>query len=398
MAIDQTALDANYASLQQTLDNQYGTPPPPRGPIGEIATGIKRGALVGLPSLIGGALKYASEPGNALYNAGQGMVSSAEARGQAPDLSLNPEQHGTIVNALASGGEMLAPSVAVPLAVGGAAALAGAAPFTATALAALGGGALFGAEAGQQTLEKGRKAGLPEETAREAARLNAATTVAAQSGMGMIGGQMLGTVGRTLMPMFKSESASLAASTLGELAGTNGVLKPALKATATGMVEGTALNAGQSALSTGIENAYGVDNTTTPGQSALDLLAADAGPDGAHGPARAGLARAERARRQDPHRFACRTRKRPRRSARSSPTRMPRGWPRTIRPRPRRSARTRRTRSTTSWRCRWTAACCRPTSCARPRPPGWTRSRVRWVRCPSAKGPPRRRAKSMRPI
>lgn len=237
-------------------------PPPPRSALGEVGTGIKRGALVGLPSLIGKTMQYASDPGNKLYEMGRGLVSNAESRGERSDLALRPQEHGTVVNALAAGGEMLAPSVAIPLAVGGGAALAGLTPFAATAAAAAAGGALFGAEAGQTTLEKGRAAGLDDATAKEAARVNAATTMASQTGLGMIGGQLLGTFGRTGRSILTRESAPLAERTLADLAGTNGVLKPLLKQMPLSTAEAVGVNAAQSAASAGIERAYGVDNTS----------------------------------------------------------------------------------------------------------------------------------------
>lgn len=255
----------------------------PRGALGEIGTGIKRGALVGLPSLIGGAMKFVSEPGQAMFERGQGMVSSAEQRGTRADLSLQPEAHGTVVNALAAGGEMLAPSLAIPAAVGVGAAAAGASPFLATGAAALAGGALFGAEAGQQTLERGRAAGLDEASAREAARLNAATTVAAQAGMGMIGGQMLGTVGRTMLPFFKRESGELAARTLADLTGASGVIKPLAKSMAVGSAEAVGVNAAQAAASAGIEQSFGIPGAT-PGEAAADSVAPTLGLTALMGP------------------------------------------------------------------------------------------------------------------
>lgn len=236
-------------------------PPPPRSAVGEVFTGVKRGALVGLPSMVGRALQYTSEPGRPVYEAGRGMVSSAEERGQSRDLSLRPEEHNAVTNALAAGGEMLAPSVAIPAAAGLAAAGAGASPFVATALAATAGGALFGAEAGQTTLEKGRKAGLDEDTARAAARLNAGTTMAAQTGMGMVGGQLLGTFGRTLGRTVSREGETLAAQTMADLMGTGGVLKPLAKTMAATTGEAVAINALQAEGSSAIERAYGVDNT-----------------------------------------------------------------------------------------------------------------------------------------
>jgi hypothetical protein len=196
------------------------TPPAePRGALGEIGAGVKRGALVGLPSMVGSALKYMSEPGRPVYEAGQGMVSSADTRGQRADLSLQPEQHNAVVNALASGGEMIAP-LAIPLAVGGAAALALAPlPFVATGARRSRAARCSAPSRASAPSIRGAPRAWMTATAREAARINAATTMAAQTGMGMIGGQLLGTFGRTANSIIGREGADLATRTLGDLVG-----------------------------------------------------------------------------------------------------------------------------------------------------------------------------------
>lgn len=277
MANLQDELSANYAAEQAALTNAHFNPQPvaPRGVMGEIGTGLKRGALVGLPTMVGKALQYTGAPGDRVHDFGQGMVTSADTRGAQPSLTMRPEEHGTVVNALASGAEMLAPSLAPAAAVGLGIAAAGASPFIATVGAAAAGGALFGAETGQNTLEKGRKAGLDEPTALEAARLNAATTMAAQTGMGMIGGQLLGTFGRTMNRTIGRESAPLVERTLADLAGSDGVLKPLLKQFPLTTAEAVGVNAAQAAGAAQIEKSYGVDDTsplTAAGESIAPTL------------------------------------------------------------------------------------------------------------------------------
>lgn len=258
-------------------------PAPPRGTLGEIGAGIKRGALVGLPSLVGGALQYASSPGNTLYETGRGMVRSAETRALRPDLAAQPEGRGAVVNALASGGEMLAPALAIPLAIGGGAAALGAAPLTATVAAAVGGGALFGAEQGQRTLDAVKAAGKDDATATEAARINAATTMASQTALGMVGGQLLGTFGRVASGMLKRDSAALASRTLGDLAGTDGVLKPLARQLPVSAAEAVGLNAAQAAGVAEVERRYGVEGASPVG-AAIDSIGPTLGMTALMGP------------------------------------------------------------------------------------------------------------------
>lgn len=245
-------------------------PEAPRGAIGEIVTGGKRGALVGLPSLVGNALKYISEPGQGVYDFGQGMVDSANVRAQRPDLQAQTEGRSGVTNALASGAEML-PSVLPLVAMGAGAATLGAPALAATGISAVAGGALFGAEAGQRTLEKGREAGLSEPVAREAARLNAGVTMAGQTALGMVGGQALGVVGKSLGRAVGIEGQALASGTLADLTGTSGVLKPFLKQMPLITGEAVATNAAQAAASAEIERRYGAD-TASPVDAALESV------------------------------------------------------------------------------------------------------------------------------
>lgn len=279
MAINQTtvipdAIDPRTVTIDQ--------PAPPRGALGEIGTGIARGFAVGLPSVVGGALKYISEPGQGVFEFGKGMVESAEKRGQSAGLTLAPQEHGSVVNALASGGEMLAPALPIIAAGLGTAAL-GAPALLATGVAATSGGALFGAEAGQRTLEKARAAGVDEATAREAARLNAGVTMAGQTALGMVGGQALGVIGKSLGRAVGVEGQALANSTMADLTGTSGVLMPYLKQLPLVAGEAVATNAAQGAASAEIERRYGAD-TVSPIDAALESVAPTLGMTALMGP------------------------------------------------------------------------------------------------------------------
>lgn len=247
---------------------------PERTALGEIGTGFARGALVDLPTLLGQASQFVSPTGSGINQFGQGMVQSAAARGQQASLTLNPAAHGGVVNALASGAEAV-PSVAAPLAIGGLAALAAPEALAGGALAAgvgaVSGGALFGAQAGQQTLEKAQAKGLSPEAAQTASRLNAASTFATQVGLGLVGGKVLGVAGTALGRVIGTEGAPLAGDILNGLTGQGGIIAPTLKAAAGGAIEGVGLGAVQSATSAAIENAYGVDNTD-PLEAAKDSI------------------------------------------------------------------------------------------------------------------------------
>ena len=241
---------------------RFDPPPGPRGALAEIGTGFARGALVGLPTLAGQAMQFASEPGNKVYEFGKSLVTSAEERGQKPSLTLQPEGRGMVTNALASGAEMLAPGLAVPVAIGAGAAAAGASPFVAGGAAIAGAGALFGAQAGQATLDKAEKADADPVAAQTAARLNAAQTFAAQTALGAVGGSLLGVFGKQMGALFTKEAGPLAESTMKALTGTGGVLKPMAKELPLAAAEGVGINMGQAALSQTIENRYGIDNTS----------------------------------------------------------------------------------------------------------------------------------------
>lgn len=265
------------AAIQPTQfnpgNNPVTAPGADRGPLGEIGTGLARGALVDLPTLVGQAAQFASPTGSTVGNFGQGLVASAAARGQAPGLTLNPALHNGLTNALASGAEQI-PSVVAPIAAGlaGVAALPVELPALAGAgIAAAAGGALFGAQAGQQTLEKAQAKGLSPEAAQTASRLNAATTFATQVGLGLAGGHVLGVAGTALSKVVGLDGAPLVGDILGQLTGQNSILAPTLKAAAIGGAEAVGAGAAQSAASAAIEQHYGVDDTS-PLAAAADSI------------------------------------------------------------------------------------------------------------------------------
>lgn len=272
MAVDQDALNANFAGLQQAItDAHFTAPQAPRGALAEIGTGVARGFLSGLPTLGGQALKYTDQPGGTAYGIGEHLTRFGEEMAQKPWLAAQPGSHGAVTNALATGGEMLGPVLAPLAAIAAPAALAGAALPTAVMAGSVGGGLMFGASAGQDTLDKAKAAGVDPETAKTAARLNAGQVAATQVGLGLVGGQMMGVAGSALNKLAGRSTAALAADVMGDLTGTAGVVKPFLKQLPMSTAEGVAINAAQMAGTAGIEKAYGIDERT-PGDAALESI------------------------------------------------------------------------------------------------------------------------------
>lgn len=276
---------AATGGVDPVLSNLADSPAavPTRGALGELGTGLARGAVVDLPRLIGQGLRYASSPGRPVYNAGQGMVASADQRGQAPGLTLQPQAHGPVLNALAGGAEAI-PAVLGTVGLGMAGAAAGLPAAGAAALTALGAGTMFGASAGQDTLDKASAAGVDPEAAKTAARLNAASTFALQAGMGLVGGRTLGVFGNALNKIVGKDAGELAANTLSELTGRAGVVAPVLKQLPYTAAEATAINAGQAATTAGIEQHYGIDKTS-PVDAAIASIPSSLGLTAVLGPA-----------------------------------------------------------------------------------------------------------------
>ena len=252
---------------------QVMPPEQPRSTLAEIATGAMRGAVVGLPRLAGQAMQYASDPGERVYEYGKGLAESAEKRGQKPSLTLQPEGRGMVTNALASGAEMLAPSLAPAVAIGMGTAAAGASPFLAGGAALVGMGTLFGAQQGQSTLDKAEKAGIDpnSEPAKTAARINAAQTFATEAAAGYLGGRLLGVFGKSMGQLFTKEAGPLAETTLKALTGRAGALKPLAKELPFTMAGEVGTEMVQEAGVAAVENAYGIDNAA-PWESAKQVI------------------------------------------------------------------------------------------------------------------------------
>lgn len=147
-------------NLEDLLVEDYpelsDTPPPEakRGVVGEVVTGLKRGATVHLPAMIGQVGKWFSEPGALMYEAGESLNTEAQIRGSHPDRQLQPEAHGMVTNSLAGGAEMLVPSVGPQVvAVLGDVLFPPAAPYF-HGMAAAGTGTLYGASQAQDTYER----------------------------------------------------------------------------------------------------------------------------------------------------------------------------------------------------------------------------------------------------
>lgn len=239
------------------------SPEAPRGALSEIATGVKRGAVVDLPSMVGKSLKYISDPGKRVYNFGQSIDESADARGQNANLQLQPEQHGGVVNALAAGAEAL-PALAgsAAVAAGGVAALPLELPTAVATALTLGGMALPSAlESGQTTLETAKDKHVPEDKVLAAARLNAGLTFASQTALGVIGGRLLGKGATIIGNQVKRDAIPLAEQTLAELTGSGSVLKPYLRQLPISAAEAAGVGAAQAASTTAVNNKYGIDDT-----------------------------------------------------------------------------------------------------------------------------------------
>lgn len=235
---------------------------PARGALGEIGSGFLRGALVNLPTMAGQALQYAGAS-----SLGPRITALGQAASQMPIVQPHPEGHGAVVNALSSGAEMVAPVFAPLAAVAGAALAAPVEiPAAAIGIAGAGAGALLGAgAAGQQTLEKGEKAGVAPDAAAQAARLNAGSTLATQFGLGLVGGRVLGAFGGAISRAVGTEGGDLAGQIIGQMTGTGGVVGPALRAAAEGAALNTGIGAVQAGATAAIERNAGIDN-----QSPLD--------------------------------------------------------------------------------------------------------------------------------
>lgn len=222
----------------------------PRSALGEIGSQLKAGVVAEVPQQLGQAIQYISDPGRPLYEYGKGVADRAKARGEQPEYVAHPDEHNAVTNALAGGARMLAPSIAAPAAV---AAAATALPVSGPVAAGI--GATLGVlptafQQGQQTLDKAREAGVPDEVAIPAARKTAAIEGA---------GEMVGNLA--------------GAGALGALrkVGTQGVLKPFAKSLGIEAVAEPATEYAQQYGEAAVEKAAGID-TQDPHEAGLEVI------------------------------------------------------------------------------------------------------------------------------
>jgi hypothetical protein len=234
--------------------------PAPRTALGEIGTAVKRGAVVDLPSMAGMALQYASSPGNTVYELGKGMRESAEARGASPNLTLRPEEHGAIVNALAEGAQMV-PSIAAPVAIGAGAlaALPTMPPLAAAALVAGGAALPFAGQAGPEHQGEGGEGGPPRRSGDDCRAAERRAHLRDAGGLGMVGGQVFGKGAQLFNSIVRKDGADLATPGARGADGRAGVVKPFEAAAGFGCGgggRGRCAGCGSAA----VEKSYGIDH------------------------------------------------------------------------------------------------------------------------------------------
>lgn len=238
-------------------DRQAQLAAQPRSALGEIGAGFARGAMVGLPRMVGQALKSTGQEGGTLYGLGKGAVATADQNEVKYAQDLNPGAHGEVVNAVSGYVEHVAPSVA-PMVAGLALA-----PFTggASAMAGAGvaGAGLFGASQYQDTYEKALKAGKTREEAH-ALGLQTGAIEAVGEGIGSaVGAKFLTGSGKLLSSALGIKRT--VPDALAEIAKPKFLPKLAKDWAATAAVEvGTEM--GQGAGQAGVEQAAGIDKTT----------------------------------------------------------------------------------------------------------------------------------------
>jgi len=269
----------------------------PRSALGEIGTGLRTGVTEGVPLMAGQSLQWLGEPTGGgfrqgVYEAGKSIADAAKARQELPENKLRPEEHGAVVNALAEGGSMLAPSLAPPLAVAaglallpeavGASALAGGAATAlrlapkvvqaVSKLAPLVTSSAIGAvpaamQAGQQTLESVQGAGASDEVARVAGWKNLFIEGLGEFAGTAIGGKFAGLAGKTL----GKAAAPTVAGTI-KAATDAAVWKPFAKGLVNTAVGEVGTEIGQAGLQASVEREAGVD------VSPLEQMKAVVGP------------------------------------------------------------------------------------------------------------------------
>jgi hypothetical protein len=199
--------------------------------------------------MVGKGLKATGRPGDALYDYGAQMQANANERGALPENQLDPSQHSWLTNALASGGEMLAPSVAgmvaaAPLAVAGAPAA------VVLGAGALTSGALFGASQFQETYENVKNSGASDDDAFKAGVISGGIEGVGEGIASAVGAKFATTAGRAVVGSTLDQSLKGMAKP--------GILRPFLGSYAKTLAVETGTEVAQNAGEAQVEKSYGV--------------------------------------------------------------------------------------------------------------------------------------------
>lgn len=212
----------------------------PAGLLSEMGRQAAGGLMVDLPKMGGQLMKYASEPGQPMYETGQSLVQGAESR--ALDYAPDMRGRGLVGQALTLGARAappMIPAIAASFLPGG--------QFAAPAVAAT----LFGGSAAQDTYEKLVSQGVDPAEAAAAAR-----------GTGFIQGGLegVGTYAAGLLARPASRLLGLAPKTAEGIAGAmtdTRIAAPLAKGLATNMVVQPATEVAQDVGTELVERAYG---------------------------------------------------------------------------------------------------------------------------------------------
>ncbi|NCC32299.1 MAG: hypothetical protein EOM24_09775, partial [Chloroflexia bacterium] len=160
-----------------------------RSAVGEVATGLLGGVSGQLPRMVGQAARAFADDGSDVDLWGQEVVKSAEERLMSPEYRLNPDAHGGVTNAFASGAQSLPASLATMAAAAGGTLAGG--PALGAAAAAGTAGALFGGSAYQDTYDEVIAKTGDEDKARSAALGVGVVQGVGESALSLVGARFL---------------------------------------------------------------------------------------------------------------------------------------------------------------------------------------------------------------
>ena len=271
---DALSTGTNQGQTSFTFEDAAAASSGPRSAIGEVGTGIKRGVIGELPKVVGQAMQWAGEEEGegfrrTMHDVGEGIAESAEERLKNPNIQLQPDQHNAVTNALAAGGEMLAPSIAPAAVAGlGLAAIPGVAATSGLGLAAasLAGAVPLGMSQAQDTYERVQEAGGDKAAARAAGWKTGAIETLGETAGTYLGGKLLGVGGKVL----KKGAQKTMGSTIGAATDT-AVIKPFGKQLVQTALGEVATEMGQGSSQAYVEREAGVN--TDPWTVAKESIA-----------------------------------------------------------------------------------------------------------------------------